>query len=161
MNRLKIFLLSGVLIFCSGFTEITPVHIKTKGFDGYIFPKEYILTAPICNMKDRFTPTAQDVAKAELLLKTQLPEVNSSLINQGNGNPIVHKALKKYKRQYVGFIDNTGDSIIWINFIWKNQVSESFSKDIMIVLDGSSYFWNVKVNCNKNRVFDLQVNGPS
>ena len=138
-----------------------PCHIKEKGFEGYIFPKEYALVVPFDNMKDRYTPTRQDIFNAELIVKKQLATLNKPLTNQVNGCPIIHKELKKYKRQYVGFINSEGDSIVWMNFIWGKRISDVWNKDVVIVLDGCSYFWNIKVNLSKKEVFDLQINGAS
>lgn len=114
------------------------------------------------NQAKRYTPSKEDVIQLEKLIKSDLKEVNTSLNNQGGDNPIIHRCLKKYLRQYVGFINNNGEKIVWVNFIWENNTSKAkMSKDIIDVMDGASYYWNIKVNLSKNQLFDLSVNGTS
>lgn len=161
MKVFKLFLAMSGFFFCLGFTDNTPKHVKGGNFEGYIFPKEYMMEVPFENMKERFTPTYQDVILVESIVKEQLVVINSSRLNQIGGNPVIHKELRIYKRQYVGYIDTNGDRIVWINFIWKREIPKTWNKDILIVLDGGSYFWNLKVLLNKNKAFDLQVNGLS
>ena len=160
MKRFNLILGIGILIICTALTNNTPCHIKGKGFEGYIFPKEYVLVIPSEDIKDRYTPTKQDIINVESIIKDQLATINKSLINQGNGCPIIHEKLKKYKRQYFGFTNDEGDSIVWVNCIWGKRISDTWDKDVVIILDGCSYYWNIKKNLNKKKVFDLQVNGP-
>jgi hypothetical protein len=159
----KFNLITGISIFiiCTAMIDNTPCHIKEKGFEGFIFPKEYALVVPFENIKDRCTPTKQDVINAEMIIKEQLATINKPLTNQVNGCPIIHKELKKYKRQYIGFTNSDGDSILWVNFVWAKRISDNWNKDVIIVLDGCSHYWNIKVNLSKKKAFDLQVNGPS
>lgn len=162
MNKSKSLILSiGCLILCASFTVIKSEYIKEKGIEGYIFPKEYILIIPSANEKERFTPTKQNIFEVESIIKDQLSTINKSLTNQIKGCPIVNRNLKKYKRQYFGFIDANGDSIVWVNFIWGKSISDSWKQDVVIILDGCSFYWNLKVNLNKKEAFDLQINGPS
>jgi hypothetical protein len=161
MKRYNLILGIGILIICTALTDNTPCHIKEKGFEGYIFPKEYALVISFEDTKDRYTPTRQDIINVESIIKEQLATINKPLTNQVNGCPIIYKELKKYKRQYVGYINKEGDSIIWVNFIWGKHISDTWNKDVVIVLDGCSYYWNIKVNLSKKKAFDLQVNGPS
>ena len=68
--------------------------------------------------------------------------------------------MKKYKRQYVGFINDKGEKILWINFVWDKRLTESeLSEDIISVKDGCSYYWNIKINVTTNNIFELKING--
>jgi len=138
-------------------------YVKGKCFDGYIFPKEYVGIIPLDSVKEKYTPSKEDILNAENILEEQLAFLNKKLINQGNGCPIVHKKLKKYKRQYIGLINENGEKVVWINFIWakKEGVLTKWDKEVIIVLDGCSYYWNVKVNLDKQKLFDLSVNGSA
>jgi len=70
-------------------------HYKTKKFDVAIFPANYFGLIP----GKRFTPTKQEIDKAEITLQNSLKIINKQLVNQSS-TPIIHKNLKKYKRQY-------------------------------------------------------------
>jgi hypothetical protein len=140
-------------------------HIKEIKFEGFLFPKENVKDSdwmPLSNMKERYTPSREEIFKAEDILFKQLKEINTSLMNQGNGCPIIHKNLKKYKRQYFGYINDIGEKIIWINLVWnRDDNNKGLDEGVRFVLDGCSYFWNIKVNLNEEKLFDLIVNGSA
>ena len=100
-----------------------------------------------------------EIIEVESLIKNQIKELNSNKINQFNGCPAIHKKLKKYKRQYFGYIDENNNKIIWVNFIWHKKTDDDWENELQITLDNCSYFWNVKVNLTSKKVFDLIVNG--
>lgn len=150
-------------MYCGAQKNIYVQQIKGKSFEGYIFSKKDTGYIPVENIKERFTPQQTDILEAEKILNEQLLNLNKDLLNQRGRCPIIHKKLKKYKRQYIGAITENGDSIIWINFIWgkdKKSIKRCSDKIIMI-LDGCSFYWNVKVNLTKGKLFDLSINGQS
>jgi hypothetical protein len=154
MNKLIFF-----TFLMSIFTN-NPVFINSKDFSGYIFDKNQLVLISIDNQSKRYTPSKEDIFLAENIIKKNLKCLNNDLINQGDKCPIIHKKTKKYIRQYVGFINNRNERIIWINFIWKDKLSDSqVSKDIIQVMDGCSYYWNIKVNLNTKNLNELNVNG--
>src|SRR5688572_19780706 len=75
-------------------------HYQTSKFDVAIFPETSLDMIP----GKRFTPTRKDIEKAEAVLDIQLKELNSPLVNQ-HKSPIIHRKLKKYRRQYFGYIN--------------------------------------------------------
>jgi hypothetical protein len=89
--------------------------------------------------------------------------LNKDLLNQVGNCPVIHKKLSKYKRQYVGTKTENGDKVIWINFIWSKDKDAlvKLSEEIIIVLDGCSYYWSVKVNLTTGKLFDLSINGSA
>ena len=134
--------------------------VKGKGFKGYVFDKDHFVMVSIKDQESRYTPTKEDIIKVESLLLDKLKSINIDLDNQGGNFPIIHKKLKKYTRQYVGFINSKCQKVIWINFIWNKRVESSkLSEDIYTILDGGSYYWEIKVNLEKMELFDLNVNG--
>ncbi len=134
-------------------------HFQTSEFDVAIFPENSLEILP---GKGRFTPTHDEIKSAEKSLATQLRELNSEKLNQ-HDSPVIDKNLKKYKRQYFGFIDGKGNKVLFINCFWRKEKEESllWLKERIRVLDGGSYFWNVKFNVAKMQLFDLDVNGEA
>jgi hypothetical protein len=132
------------------------VHYKTKKFDVTIFPANYFGLIP----GKRITPTKQEIDKAEIALQNSLKIINKQLVNQSS-TPIIHKNLKKYKRQYFGYTDKNGDRILLINCFWSRNKdnTERWLTDQKMFNDGGSYYWNVKFNLDKNELFDLYING--
>ena len=136
------------------------ILIKGKDFTGYIFDKNHFVLMTIDNQSKRYTPSKEDIFLAESIIKNKLKCINTSLMNQGDNCPIIHKKTKKYIRQYVGFINNRNEKIVWINFIWKDKFSnDKIYKDIIQVMDGCSYYWNIKVNLETKTLNDLNING--
>ncbi len=131
---------------------------KTNKFDVAIFPANYLDLIS----GQRFTPTRQEIEKAEIALNNNLKDLNKLLINQSS-TPVIHKNLHKYKRQYFGYIDKNGNRILLINCFWSMDKDDSdrWLTDRIMVLDGGSYYWNVKFNLDKNELFDLDINGDA
>ncbi len=100
MKLLLNFVLFFTLTFHFANGQTNAVHYQTKNFDVAIFPKEYQLHG----FEKRFTPTKEEILLAEEALKTQLKEMKVSLLYE---KPIIHKNLKKYRRQYFGVYDKT------------------------------------------------------
>jgi len=141
--------------------EFQNTYLKTKDYEGVIFSKSYI---GILNASEnKITPTLQDIYSSELILKKGIREINKGKPNQTDNFPIISENLRKYLRQYFGYVTSNGDTIIMINCFWKDESVKS--KDITwkieerIVLDGCSFFWSIKVNLTRKRLFDLSVNG--
>jgi len=131
-------------------------HYKTVDFDCAIFPKNSDDMVP----GPRFTPTREDINRAECILKIDLKKLNKDLINQP---PIIHENLSHYKRQYFGYYDEKGQKILLINCFWDRPGIEEFEigwlKGMIQVSDGGSNFWSVKFNMDKDKLFDLSING--
>lgn len=137
-----------------------PRFIDGGKFSGYIFDENHLVLIQIEDQKSRYTPSDNDIYLAENVIKEKLKEANINLLNQGNNCPIIHEKLKRYIRQYVGFKNIRGEKIIYVNFVWKNKdLFDRLSKDIVIVHDGCSYYWSVKVNLNQRILSELRING--
>ncbi|MEK6480609.1 hypothetical protein WJR50_23900 [Catalinimonas sp. 4WD22] len=133
-------------------------HFESENFDCAIFPKEY---ADFIDEK-RFTPTRSEIELAEEALRSDLKKINRKLVNQDGTkyNPIIHQNLKKYKRQYFGYLDEDGNRILLINAFWReDKSSNNWLGERVLVFDGGSYYWNIKYNIDKHKLFGLQVNG--
>lgn len=116
----------------------------------------------IDNQNERYTPTKEDIFLAEQIMKKNISCLNKELINQPKGYPRIHKKLKNYIRQYVGFLNKSNDKIIWINFIWKDRFTKrEFSNEIINVHDGGSYYWSIQINLTTESTSNLKINGIS
>lgn len=148
--------------------------IERRNLNGVIFSQAYQNSN--YNWSDeikRFTPTIQDVELFENDLKAKLKKINGKRWNQVGSCPIIHKNLRNYIRQYLGFINKDGKKYLLINFVWKNSAlhesvdSEYYNelgdwkKHWQIWYDGCSHFWNIKYYIDSDTLFDLQINGSS
>lgn len=130
-------------------------NFKTDEFNVAIFPQEHSEFLP----EKRFTPTKEDIQQAEKALKTNLKFINKNLVNQSS-SPIIHKNLKKYKRQYFGCYDEQGRKYLLINAFWSDRIEEKgWLNGMVIVMDGGSYYWQIKYYLENEELKDLSVNG--
>ena len=146
-------------------------YIKKNRYEGVIFSKDYL---GLMNSSDnKFTPTPTDIDSAEIVLRKGIKSININRPNQFDNCPVIHRKLGKYKRQYFGYIDTSGDRIILINCFWDKNGFYGFIDKVFYnepddfkwkteekyVLDGCSYYWKIKVNLTKKKLFDFGVNG--
>ncbi|MDR2038464.1 MAG: hypothetical protein LBQ60_11130 [Bacteroidales bacterium] len=108
------------------------------------------------NQKERYTPSNQDILLSEALLRDN---INSIFKRQ---TPIDKRTLKKYVRQYVGFMTNDDEIVVYIKFFKKSYFDKTqLSSDIINVMDGGSDFWSIFINITKRKLYNVQVNGIS
>ena len=151
MKYIIILLLSSCLIHAQNVAE----HFKTRQFEVAIFPE----SSNEIMQQNRFTPTKEEIIKAENTLKYKLKLLNNPLMNQSR-SPIIHKNLKKYKRQYFGYINAKGEKILYINSLWSKSNRENYwLQQMMMVSDGGSYYWNIEYNLETDELENLKVNG--
>lgn len=147
-----------ISVVVSGQKKTIAELYKTDLFEAAIFPASY---SDLLLPQNRFTPSKDDINLAEYALTTKLENLNFRQENQGN-SPVIHKNLDKYCRQYFGYTDENSDRILLINCFWKTNNKEDYKSFLytpVFVMDGGSFYWNVKYNVTKNKLFDLQVNG--
>ncbi|MDF3076604.1 MAG: hypothetical protein K0S09_493 [Sphingobacteriaceae bacterium] len=142
-------------------------YVKGDSFEGSSISKDFVLPFMSDIPKEfRFTPTAQDIETAELLLSSQLRAVNAKLEHQGkNIGPVIHDNLPKYARQYYGYITATGERIVLVSNLWganyKTEQEKSWKRGAVVVMDGGSNYWQIKANLTTHKLFDLFVNGSA
>ncbi len=149
------------------------IGVNANKFRGTIFKSTYpgdkLFIQPADTL-NRFTPTKADIELAETILKTQIESLNNRHINQFRKGQYIDKNLNKYFRQYIGFINEQGDSTIYLNFHWDRFTFTDrikgywddrlkYTSDFSIVFDGGSRYWSVSVNLNTKKLFGLSVNG--
>lgn len=135
-------------------------EITGSSYHGYSFHKNWEVDFTIESQDGRYTPTNDDIVKAEQLVKKRLAYVNRNHENQGGRCPVVDEHILKYERQYVGFTDMHGYHIIWINFVWDENAKDRLDKDILLTEGGCSHYWHLKVNIDTEKVYGLEVNYP-
>lgn len=130
--------------------------IKGRQFSGYIVKKEYPVFK---NTKDqRYTPSENDIKRAESILLSNEKYINQHQINEGFGSEDIYKSLYQYIRQYVGFVNKSGDHIVWVNMLHeKGTTTAQAARHIIWVRDGGNYYWSVYINITKWRLYNMMV----
>ena len=176
---MKIVYLVFILVFLSSCTTSFKIIEKSSDYSLIVKSRKYkgvvFLKNANCFMclqeKNKFSPSLIDIETAEKILKNGIRDINKPLTNQADRCPTIHKNLQNYRRQYFGYTDENGDKIIFINFIWsrytifdrmkgeiKNE-GEKWKSERIFVLDGGSFYWEIKINLDKENLFDFYVNG--
>lgn len=112
----------------------------------------------------RFTPSAEDVEQAELLLSKNIRGVNALQLNQGGiKGPVIHENMNRFVRQYFGYYSDEGDKIVYISCLLKDNYDNTSKNPrwldgAVVVLNGGSNYWQVQANLNKSNLFGLDVN---
>ena len=137
------------------------VYVKGKNYKGYIFSKDYSMFGIIGQENGRYTPTLSDIHNIESILRDSIDYIRVNQTMMEKDGTLIYKNLKKYKRQYMGYINQKGERVIWINFFKDYKGPHEISNDIIVMLDGGSNYWSICVNLDKRKLFDMQVNGTS
>ena len=102
-------------------------YVKGKRYEGYIFPKEALLGYP--PEKNRYTLSLEDIVTAEKILD----EYMKSTKNRQVQLPKDRKALKKFTRQYFGYLSTNNEIIIRINLFDKRELEDGQSPSTEII----------------------------
>lgn len=140
-------------------TSDQTTFVRGKHYSGVIFSADYRLPVFDENDKGRFTPTVAEVDRFEQELQRRIKELNKNRPNQGRHyGPIIDKRLKRYGRQYVGFINDKGERIIHTELNWKRH-NKNWKTNFILTFDGGSYHWTIRYNLSKDEFFNFGVNG--
>ncbi len=69
------------------------------------------------------------------------------------------KNTTMFRRQYVPYILENGDKIVWINFFCYEPENDKWKSEILSFRDGGSCFFNIKVNLTEKKYYDFYING--
>lgn len=107
-------------------------------YSGNIFKAEYRPWFEISESKERYTPSEDDIIKAEnIFLNTYNEKDDKQLVNFKEGKSYKRKYYK-WRRNYLGYLDGDGNKVIiihLINFTHRKKASakyEEWGKEIII-----------------------------
>ncbi len=122
-------------------------HIHKKFFNaGVIFSKDVKYTVLDYDFDKRYTPTIDDIIKAELIFykKYNLYAMQNKWIYYYEIVPNVRKKFKRWNRQYIGYINKKGEKIIimhLLNFNIKIIANKRFANwEKKIVIGTGRYY---------------------
>ncbi len=116
MHRLTFFIVFSLFTHCAFAQGIKsqPILVNERHYTGVIFPSDYKVSFRLGleNLTNRFTPPEQHVKDFEAGFIQQYNSWNKPF---SVSNP--KRFFKKHKRQYLGYLNNNGDSIILTQFV--------------------------------------------
>ncbi|MFT3982214.1 MAG: hypothetical protein QM687_17220 [Ferruginibacter sp.] len=148
-----------LLFFNASFSQHTTKPCSAKTYAGVIFDSSYMVFKSIDEQIRRIQLSCADITLAENILKNKLKALNVKRVNQGEGCPDIVRHLSKYYRQYVGFENNQGQKVIWINLFLDKELIKQAQLDLISVNDGCSNYWNIEVNISTQTLTNLYING--
>lgn len=153
-----------ILSICQNTIEEIKI-VETRHYSGAIFPKTYDMPySENPTREQRFTPTIKEIDEMEIELRQFFKKMKST------NNSAPHKNLKKYVRQYIGFINQDGNRIVYLSARWDgysliemikgySKPTDSWKENWIITFDGGNKYWQIKYNLDKGEFFDHMVNG--
>ena len=163
--RYALTLLSLLLVACSNPNPKTTVIIPEKPIDT---SKYSILKFDAIRDSLRFGKNVKaagvsdtDIAEIETLIAKKAGEYNKAeakeegLDNHLPYDNLIHHAEKYYK-QIIAVANLKGEKIAWVNCLCAGGKS---NKNIVLVADGGSCFFQIEINLTTNRIIGFWVNG--
>lgn len=177
MKELFLILLLALLLSCRTTMETISTSdpdklgVRSNRFKGTIFTHSY--SQPLFSSfegRPRFTPSKEDIALAEAVLRAQIRKVNDRHLNQLGRRQYIENNLDNYFRQYVGFFNEQGERVVYMNSHWDRfslldrlkgywDSRLAYDSDYSITHDGGSRYWSVYVNLSTRTLYGLSVNG--
>ena len=136
--------------------------IVTETYTGVIFGEGHGQLLPVDPYSRAFTPKVDDIVQAETLLAAQIDELDSSRSQAGYlVQPVIRRNLARYHRQYFGMIGMNGHRIIWVNFLWSDDLDAfpGWQCNYTPVIEGDTWFWSIYVDLDDLSCYKLETGG--
>jgi hypothetical protein len=114
-----------------------------------------------------------DIVEIESLLKLSVSNYNSNQIklipyyqkkypdrkiDQENVGVI---NLNNYKRQYVPYVNQKGEKVVWVYCTINERVHKQWKKELLFAAGGGENYFSVSINLTKKLYQDFLTNGPA
>ena len=155
------------LFACKASIQILPTKkptnlaIKIAFRKGTIFTENYSaenLSKKNFAISKRFTPSKTDIEQMLSIMYQQVIGRGKSHVGSYPGYPW-DMNMNSYFTQYFGFINNNGEKVIHLNYLWnKGPDKISYESDYITVSNGGKHYWQLDINLTTEKVIDLRVN---
>lgn len=134
-------------------TNINPhINVDTTKFNDYaIFTYDQKFHSGIQNEGKVFDLKTSDMIVVDSLL-------NLCILQNSNQ---ISKKLKSYFKQVVAVKTPNNEVVVWVNLSCSGKESQYLFYNIIDSHDGGDCFFNVKINLNTLKYYDLSVNGDA
>lgn len=96
--------------------------------------------------------------KPATLTMDEMKQIESLLKSCARNSKVIDLKRGNYKRQYVAVTNDEGEKIVWINCFCQTD-GENWKTSIIMVHDGGSCYFHLKVNLTKGVYYDFWMNG--
>ncbi len=143
--RLLVISVHLIALCCSVCAQESAIRVR----HGYILPANKDLIIIGDPSWERWQPTENDIDLVETLLQQELKAKRKEL---------ELKKPSRYQRQYIGYINESGERIVWVNELCGSHPIDQLDKEPVIVFEGGPCYWNARVNIERKMVFGLGAN---
>lgn len=105
---------------------------------------------------ESWTPQPEQIAALEAALVPFLQNADDPWLKP---DPPIWERLPDYERQYAGLVEE-GQRIIYGNFFCDGEIFE-WQQEWIVVDDGGDCYFQIKYDVERDRLFDLSVNGAA
>ncbi|MEH6657058.1 hypothetical protein [Leeuwenhoekiella marinoflava] len=174
MKLIGILLMIALSCYSQKNSEQTQKNTQANQIE-FLSDKEVILRNSEWNLwlKEKYgykiwKPNSNDIEKMKSIIKDAVKNNEFSFLK----NPI-NQSINEYYRQYIPYINEKGERIIEVNAFCEilelppkpDSLSQGWTKqdwknEMVIVDDGGTCYWQMKVNLTTNGYYDLSANGP-
>ncbi len=102
--------------------------------------------------------TSDELNKIEKLLRECVNKFNRKVSSANREYLAIDLVGGQYKRQYVPVINKKGEKEVWVNCLCRES-GDAWKTSIIMVDDGGSCYFNLKINLTKGKYYDFVVNG--
>ncbi len=114
----------------------------------------------VWHLKDGSRPASlseEEIKEIEVLLTHSVAEHNKNIKPGYEGFQRIDP-LKRYKRQLIPVMNNKGEKVVWVNCFCCDW-GLNWRKEIIMVDDGGSCYFNLRINLNLKTSSLIEVNG--
>ena len=129
----------------------TTAQTKLNTWNYYILNEEYLY-----KNNNAFTLSKQELETINLKLNHTIEKYNQNI--EIANYEIIN--LNEYNRQYLPYINNKGEKIVWINCLC-GKWSDKELKQLIMVEDGGTCFFNLSINLTTGEISKLDINGDA
>jgi hypothetical protein len=113
------------------------------------------------NSKDKPTNLKQaELSEIENIFLKSIADYNSVQNARGIKRNYIDDKRYHYKRQYVCYLNEKGQKIVYVN-CFCHDYSSDWHKSIIIVKDGGECYFHLKINLTTKKYFEFMVNGEA
>ena len=118
------------------------------------------MSYPFSNAYKSSVLNQSDIYAIETLLITCVADYNKSL-KSGRAYREIDLNKHNYRKQLMAVVNAKGEKEVWVNCFCNTWGSDKWKREIVVVMDGGSCYFNFKINLATKKVYNLRVNGEA
>jgi len=134
-----------------------------KSRDGFIFGDEYKAATLSVNEIEKIEDL---IAKGATIYNKEVKDAaagrkqkTGKQASTSDLNLMMLEHTTTYYKQLIAVVNDKGEKIVWANCFCARIQASNWRRGVVLVMDGGSCFFNLKINLSTHTVFEIKVNG--